>query len=69
MKVPKNYVPIREKKITVMRYRLYADGTVIDQENNNQIVGYILERHNLDTAYRLGGKRQQKFIRTYFSID
>lgn len=49
---------------TVMRYRLLADGTIIDQETN-KTVGYITSRIDLDEAWKMGGPARQKFIKGF----
>jgi len=44
------------------QYRLYADGTIVDQHKNNSIVGY-LEGSVLDVVFAMRApKERQQFL-------
>jgi hypothetical protein len=49
---------------TKLKYRLLADGTIIDQETN-QTVGWITSRSDLDELWAMGGPQRQKYIKEY----
>lgn len=63
MKIPKSFVTVETSiKSTKLRYRLLADGTIIDQETG-KTAGWISSKSDLDVAWRLGGNSLQKFLK------
>lgn len=51
-----------------LRYRLYADGTVVDQKLG-KTVGYIDSRVDLDKAWKMHPRERQTFIKEYLSLS
>lgn len=49
-------------KATTKRYRLYADGTIIDQEIGKP-AGYIVK--DLDEVYRMRGRELQNYLKKF----
>lgn len=43
------------------KYRLYADGSIYDQELN-RVVGYVVE--NLDEVYKMHGQTLQRHLKS-----
>jgi len=55
---------IGNPKLSAYKYRLYADGTIYDQELN-RVVGLITK--DLDEVYALRGRALQKYLREYLA--
>jgi len=56
-------------KINQDQFRLYADGTVIDQFDKNRIVGYITDVSVLDRMWKMGGKTLQYNIKEELGLN
>lgn len=57
----------RGKIYTKLQYRLYADGTIVDQFDNNKQVGWIIKQDEIEFGWRLRGQSQQKYLKMYLS--
>lgn len=65
MRLPKYTGSLRDgPRATKLRYRLYADGTIIDQHDHNKIVGYILDAEDLDRLWHLSGLLRQRELQS-----
>lgn len=49
---------------TKLRYRLYADGTIIDQETG-KVAGYITDKFYLDYLWKLNGRSKQMELKKH----
>lgn len=63
--IPKNFTEdirsARSAKLTKLRYRLLADGTILDQ-NNNKVAGYITRKHELEEVWNMKGRERQNYL-------
>lgn len=64
--IPKNYQLEKGESIgsTKFRYRLLADGTIVDQEEKNRVVGFISNKAELDELWSKRGSVLQKLLKT-----
>lgn len=45
-------------------YRVWADGTIVNRATN-QVMGFIIQDHEIDDALSLNGKPLDQFLRKY----
>lgn len=62
-----NSSPSRTIGVTKSRYRMLADGTVIDQ-TTGKTVGYISSQSDIARIWSLGGMAKQKHIREILGV-
>lgn len=68
MRIPKSFVTVENTiKSTKMRYRLLADGTIIDQDSG-KTAGWISSKSDLERAWAMGGNALQKFLRDNYVL-
>lgn len=68
MRIPKGFVPINGEKTmgaTKMRYRMLADGSILDQNQGNRFVGFVDSPTSRDDIWRARGNARQKMIRSF----
>ncbi len=53
-------------RTTKLRYRLLADGTILDQVTG-KVAGYFTSQSDIQEAWGMNGPQRQKFINTFLS--
>ena len=68
MQYPKNFVDAGDGiRATRLRYRLLADGTIIDQ-HTGKTAGYISSPSALDELWNMRATSRQRAIREYLDV-
>lgn len=53
--------------LSKFRYRLLANGAIVDKQDNYKDVGYICNKNDLDVIFKMNRGQQQKLLIQYIN--